>query len=174
MNLELMALRWLLYERRCEIALCERSPRSDWCGEPDVLGITPARYMIEIEIKRSVSDFRADSRKQSREPLFRQSYARRLPKQFYYLVPAALVGRVQSEVPVWAGLMRGPSKGGYALEIIKDAPINRESMRLSVKECCRMVRMVANWAMTKAENLQASVLRFREGHWSWPQPDFEI
>lgn len=175
MNLELLALRWLLYEKRCLIALRERSPRSVWCGEPDVLGLTKSRHTVEIEIKRSLSDFRADGRKRSRQELFRNTERARslLPRQFYYLVPPELVGRVQEELPTWAGLMR-LAKGEWALTVIKDAPVNPDSTRLSVKECCRLVRMVANWATTEAESLQAQFNRFRYGHQPWPEPDFEI
>lgn len=180
MNLELLALRWLLYEKRCEIAICERSPRSLWCGQPDVLGITKARYTIEIEIKRSLSDFRADSDKPSRK--YRHSenpnldkLLSKLPKQFYYLVPAELQARVELILPAWAGLMIPPRPGNSEwLHMCKVAPVNRESKRLAVKECCRLVRMVANWAMSEAESRQAQFLRFRDGYWPWPEPDFEI
>lgn len=85
-NLELLAMRWLRWEKRCIIVLTERSPRAQSCGEPDVLGITKDRYMYEIEVKRTISDFRADSDKPSRK--FRDDgwRAPKLPKQFYYLV----------------------------------------------------------------------------------------
>lgn len=184
MNLELMALRWVLYEKKCEMALRERSPRVYPCGEPDVLGITKNRYLIEIEIKRSLSDFKADAHKFSRKnrggdfltnATNREWLFSKLPKQFYYLVPCELTKKVEPLVPEWAGLMRGPGRSEpQGIVVVKTAPANNESKRLSVKECCRLVRMVANWAMSESESKQASLLRFREGAWQWPEPDFEI
>lgn len=171
MNLELMALRWLLYEKRCVFALRERSPRMHFTGRPDALGVTASRYLIEIEIKRSLSDFRADRMKNSRRDTVRESIGNQLPRQFYYLVPTELVAVVEPIVPEWAGLL--DSYHG-AIRVAKSAPVNRESRRLSVKECIRFVRMVANWAMSEAESRQAEYLRFRDGAWSWPEPLYEI
>lgn len=57
MSLELAAARWLRFEKRCMAVLFERTPRAWSCGLPDALGITCSRHMIEIEIKRTLSDF---------------------------------------------------------------------------------------------------------------------
>lgn len=175
MSLELMALRWLLYEKRCEIALRERSPRQWQCGEPDVMGITKSRHMIEVEVKRSVSDFKRDFTKRSREDKYREFWRFKLPRNFYYLVPAHLVFKIEPMVPKWAGLLRGPtSEEPQGLFVVKKAPVNTDSERLTVKECCRLVRMMANWAMTEAQGHFNAYRNFRDGHSVWPEPDYEI
>jgi hypothetical protein len=172
MNLELMALRWLRWEKKCPLAFCERSPRSLWCGEPDAIGITRNRYMIEIEIKRSVSDFKADFTKRSR--MNRAYQQEKFPKQFYYLVPYKLVPSVEHLLPEWAGLMRGPTESSYSIAVVHTSPVNKLSQRLSVHECARLVLMVNNHAMTVLERHQSAIDRFKDGHWQWPQPEFEI
>ena len=158
------------------LVLCERSPRQGWCGQPDVFGVTAARYTMEIEIKRSLSDFRADATKPSRNPILRDGFRlQRLPKHFWYLVPPELADRVEPLVPDWAGLMRGPrGHEAQTVWIIKRSPANSESRRLTVKECCRLVLLVNNHALSseaKALNLANS---FRGGWQPWHPPEFEI
>jgi hypothetical protein len=102
-NLELMAMRWLWLDRNCHYVLRELSPRYS-LGKPDVLGVTKDRYLTEIEIKRSVSDFRSDSRKWCRRN--RDLNLKSMPKQFYYLMPSTLADKLVSEIPDWAGLVR--------------------------------------------------------------------
>lgn len=153
MTLELAALRWLKWEKRCAIVLYERSPNEWTCGRPDVLGVTKDRYATEIEIKRSLSDFRADARKASRRN--RDLYPKRFPKFFYYLVPEKLREKVQEELPKWAGLMiqsTDPARW-YLPEIIVPAPVNRESDRYSVKHCLVLVRLMANQIVAQADTI---------------------
>jgi hypothetical protein len=145
MNLELQAIRWLLYERKCYLALCERSPRAWCCGEPDALGITKARYMVEVEIKRTLSDFRADRQKRSREENYRAVHAHRLPKEFYYLVPKELGDSVREKLPVWAGLL---TWNGVTVSTVVVAPVNRESKRLDLKESVKLARAIANHSVS--------------------------
>lgn len=143
-NLELMALRWLRFQKRCPLAFLERGPRNPYGRRPDALGITPARYMVEIEIKRSVSDFRADSKKP--HIVFRDSLINRWPKWFYYLVPPSIVDKVQ--VPEWAGLM---TVDDYYVRVRKEAPRNEASLKLSVKECCQLFRVLGNQVLSSEE-----------------------
>jgi len=170
MNLELIAMRWLIYEKKCEYALFERSPRAIFCGEPDVLGITKDRHLVEIEIKRTLSDFKQDRIKRSRNPIIRDMYIDRFPRQFYYLVPSELENKVAAEVPEWSGLM----KCSHAIEIVRRAPINFKAKRLSVKECLKMVRSMANHSFSVLQKYQSAIARFQEGEWSWPEPMYEI
>jgi len=146
-NLELCALRWLRWQKKCEYALCQRSPRSWTTGIPDVLGVTKSRYLIEIEIKRSVSDFRADGRKTHR--LNRELLLDKQPRQFYYLMPPRLATKLATEIPDWAGLMTADH---YSAMVIKDAPLSRESKRLTVKECLRMVKLLSNHLIAAEES----------------------
>jgi hypothetical protein len=170
-NLELMALRWLRWEKKCPMAFCERSPVYG-NGEPDVLGITAARYRIEIEIKRSISDFRADFKKSHR---INQKFNLEVhPRQFYYLTPHELVPKIKPLLPSWAGLMQGPTDNYYAIQVVIQAPINDASERLTIRECSRMVKMVNNHAMSVMECYEKAFNRFKDGHWQWQQEDYEI
>lgn len=145
MRLEHLALSWLRFEKRCHVAMFERSPRSRSCGEPDVIGVTKSRHFLEIEIKRSLSDFRANKKK----PFHRirdlgDADSNPYPKQFWFLVPAELVDKVRPELPRWAGLLRGPTANEFQIASVVHAPVNKGSRRLSAKEVVRFGRCMAN------------------------------
>lgn len=150
MSLELRGLSWLRFECRCPIVLQERSPREVWCGRPDLLGITKARYGIEVEIKRSFQDFKADFDKPSRRS--REFYLHHHARKFFYLVTPEIVEKVAPLVPEWAGLITTDLPWRHAWKIVKDAPINTASRRYTIKGCIRMVAMMSS-------QLHASELR---------------
>ena len=174
MNLELMAMRWLRWEKRCVIVVNERTPREYPCGLPDVLGVLCSRHMIEIEVKRSFSDFKADFKKGSRRS--RDLYPAKYPKQFYYLVLPEIAERVEPLLPNWAGLMRGPIAGEvYTLRVIKTAPTNKDASKLTPKECGRLVYKMANQIVSMSEVMERTHF-YNDSHgWDhqhlW-QPDY--
>jgi len=175
MNLELMAMHFLRFEKACPVALCERSPR--WSnGNPDVLGITKARYLLEIEIKRSVSDFRANAKKRHMIPRENpgefelEHYAPKWPKQFWFLVPCELVKKVEPLVPDFAGLMRGPGRNEIqGVRVVKRAPVNQHSAKLTVKETFQLGHCMANQIYCQMERIHSLKNRFEEGQhlWNW-------
>jgi hypothetical protein len=63
-TLEAAAPKWLRYERRCLLACLGRNPLPEMCI-PDILDLTPDRRLIEIEIKRTMADFRQNGDKRS-------------------------------------------------------------------------------------------------------------
>jgi hypothetical protein len=146
--MELQAMRWLRFEKRCPLAFFERGPRS---SRPDVLGVLNSRYMVEIEIKRSASDFKADAKKW--HIANRADYLPRWPRWFYYLVTPEIVGKIQC--PSWAGLMVA---GEFqVLNVITEAPVNPESEKLSVQDTIKLVRVLGNQILsteTKVHNLR--------------------
>ena len=145
MTLELQSMRWLRWERRCPIVLSERSPREWPCGRPDVLGVSASRHLIEVEIKRSVTDFRADQQKPCRRA--RAGFKDKAPREFYYLVPVELVDKVRPLLPPWAGLLAG---NGCIHQVFK-SPTNHDATRLTVRECIRLVYLVSNEAISAWE-----------------------
>ena len=166
MSLELAAMRWLWLEQKCLVVLEERTP-SYQMGQPDVLGITRGRYMTEIEIKRSVSDFRADARKSHRHPNRRNYYIKQQPRQFYYLMTVALAEKVKSEIPEWAGLMTLKNEGWHTPEVVIRAPVNKESAKLTVKQCARLARMMTAHMMGYAIGRETRFERYKnEGNFS--------
>ncbi len=151
MSLELAAMRWLWIEQKCLVVLEKRTPKYGM-GEPDVLGITPGRYMTEIEIKRSRADFKKDFEKPHRMVRNgRQGELRRYagmgellkftnhPRQFYYMMPRDLAEKLKDEIPAWAGLMTTEKSGPWA-KLLKIAPVNKDSTKLDIKDCARLAR----------------------------------
>lgn len=155
-NLEFMAMRWLWLEKDCHYILEQRTPRH--CGGiPDVIGITKARFLVEIEIKRSAADFKADFLKHQRklenlQPKYRARF-------FYYMMPRELAEKLLPQMPEHAGLLCN-SENNYTATVLKRAVSNPASERLSVKECVRACRMMVNHMMTKSENLHTTKSNF--------------
>jgi hypothetical protein len=147
MTLELSAMRWLWLEQKCLVVLQERSPFYAM-GQPDVLGVTKGRYLTEIEVKRSLSDFRADFKKTHR--VNRSHHLPSHPRQFYYLVPPELVERVKPLLPDWAGLMT--TEGYHQVKVLVVAPVNKESKQLGPVACARLSRMMTSHMMGYANS----------------------
>jgi len=144
MTLEFMAMSWLRFEKRCPVALFGRSPRHS-NGLPDVMGITRDRYLYEIEIKRSVSDFKANAKKPFHMSRNIAGDTKRHPALFWFLTPAELTEKVLPLVPGWAGLLRGPLPNDVqGVFMVKKAPRNKLSQRLCTRECVQLAHCMAN------------------------------
>ena len=136
--IEQACMRWLRYEKRCLFIVNERSPLYNG-GQPDVLGVTHSRYAIEIEVKRSVSDFRANAKK--RCVITRDTLIHRWPKKYYFAAPPHVVKKIQFEIPEWAGLLE-VDRG--VVKVVIESPMNSKSKRLSVKQCVKLAECMAN------------------------------
>ena len=158
--MEYAAMRWLWLEKDCHYLLEQRSPRYQ-NGSPDVIGVTCRRKVIEIEIKRSMSDFRADFKKPHR--VNRHLFLDEMPNQFYYMVPENLVDKVLPELPDWAGLIRW--RFGPVVEVVKVSPVNKLSKKLSINECVRMTRMMVNHMMGYALIKMSGRQHFESADW---------
>lgn len=146
-TLEAAALSWLRYERRCFLVCLGRNPHKELCI-PDVLGLGPDRKLIEIEIKRTMADFRQNGNKRG---LKWRTY---WPKQFYFLVPPKIAERVKCELKAGlfdetyerAGLLtlhtglENAYTGLPYLEALIPAPVNKAAVKLSVHAVGRMIR----------------------------------
>lgn len=102
------------YEKGNLLQICGYSGTSFF--KPDILIITKSRLAIDIEVKISRADFKADFKKEIKhlylkDKLGRESY-------FYYAVPKGLVS--VEEVPTYAGLIY---VDGEIIEIVKKAPL---------------------------------------------------
>lgn len=171
-ELELMAMRWLHWKRRCPVVMRERSPRSFHCGRPDVIGISASRHLIEIEVKRTMADFRANADK---PPIRnRHAFIHKFPRQFYFLVPEPMSHRAQGGLPEWAGLMRGPGPGDpHEVILVVRAPVNAEAKRLTLKEAVKTVFLQTNHMMS-LEEYQATRRQMDNPRWFNPHADYEI
>lgn len=159
MNLELSAMHWLWIEKNCQVVLEQRSPRYG-LGDPDVLGVTKDRHLIEIEIKRSAGDFRADFKKPHR--INQALNSQTLPRQFYYLMPKDLAEKLKDQIPSHAGLMQCKFDCGD-IEVVKVAPVNRAAPKLNIKEVIRLARQMAAHTMGYAWKLHRFKSEFEGG-----------
>lgn len=145
-DLEYYAARWLKWEKDCALVMLERTPRP-MAGQPDVFGVTRSRYALEIEIKRSVSDFRANAKKYhivnrcSTDAETAARFTARAPKQFWFMAPPKIAAKIDGEIPDYAGLL---TLTGVQVQVIKKAPTNNASERLSLKECAKLMNCAGN------------------------------
>jgi len=167
MNLELGAVLWLANTKKCMLVVRELSPRTQWCGQPDAYGVTAARYAIEVEIKRSMSDFYADKSKGSRRN--REYYPQWFPKFFYYLMPEEIAARAKSSLPEWAGLL---SMGEWGvINTMVDSPKNKSAKRLAVKECIKLAKQMSVFSTRTESKLDGALAAWKNGtdpyHWNY-------
>ena len=145
----------------------ELSPRTSWCGEPDAYGVTSARFGIEVEIKRSMSDFYADKSKRSRRN--REYFPKWFPRYFYYLMPEEIAHRAKSSLPSWSGLLTVGDFG--VVRVLVESPRNKESKRLSIKECVRLSQQMAIYSTRVESKLDGAYTAWRNGcepyHWNY-------
>jgi hypothetical protein len=142
------ALQWLRYERQCPIVAVERGICRG--GSPDVMGVTKDRWAIEVEIKRSLSDFKANTKKmeafERRYTMFSHTNwlsTLNCPKLFYFFVPSGLVNKVMPLLKNGDGLLSIPDNGRtyrgipYPRVVTRAIPDSR-AKRLTLRECARM------------------------------------
>lgn len=149
MTLEARAFAWLRFEKRCKVVLWQRSPRQ--CGIPDVIGVTKDRYLVEIEIKRTIADFRANADKC--HVRLRDFHLRSWPRLFWFAVPRNLVEKASKELPPYAGLLTADQFDAGFLELVKRPTANAQSRRLSIKEAVRCVELQSNqlWSLIRKD-----------------------
>lgn len=169
--IELACMRWLRYEKKCSFILEQRSPLYNG-GIPDVIGVTRAREVTEIEVKRSVSDFRANANK----PCIRnrEFFLEKWPKQFYFAIPKTLQPKIEPLVPEWAGLLL---VDGYVVTVAKVAPVNRAAKKLTIKQCVKLAELMSNQISAQATALIGKTHNSACSSWSdgwlcWNNPDY--
>ena len=76
--------------------------------ESDLLAVTASGYTVEYEIKLSVADFIADSKKIQKHINLVNGHG---PNRFYYVVPEGLIS--DNVVPSYAGLLYAYDEGDW-------------------------------------------------------------
>ena len=107
---------------------------------PDVIGVTRDRRVIEIELKESFSDFKANGEKRGIQ-WRKNGWATEYPLKFYFAVPQRLAEQVKPLLTT-EGLLTisdGESRYGPQIEVIKRATIDKRATRISVLQMGRMV-----------------------------------
>lgn len=142
--LKAVVAQWLRYERGCMLVLIERPPRYPWFGVPDVVGVGFDRTVIEVEVKCSLSDFKANDKK--RVMAMRKQGVTDPPRQFYFMVPRSLVDKVEHLMPSDAGLLttHESAQNAYTglpfLVVERKAAACKASRRMTLKELAVAVR----------------------------------
>lgn len=156
MTLETHAIGWLRFYQRCPIAITERSPLCVGGSRPDVIGVTKTRHIIEVEVKRTVSDFRANAKKW--HVRHRDNFIHQWPRLFYFLVPPELAEKVLPEVPEWAGLITPAARFGDMNTLKRPIP-NRHAPKLHVRHVHRLVGLQTNQLWSAMRDFDALYAR---------------
>lgn len=112
------------YQRQASLIMFERGEGLHLHGVPDVVVVTEARCVIEVEVKISYSDFKNDARK--RKWRFAEEDC---PRQFFYCAPTELAERIKMEVLPEIGVMAiNENSPRSPVSIIKKAKPCREQI----------------------------------------------
>lgn len=164
------ALEWLRYKRQCRLVMFERSHTPHW--RPDVLGINQDRRSIEVEIKRTFSDFKNDKKKWCHG--IKAMYV----NQFYFMVPEWLIDKVMENLPEGAGLLgikivSGISRLPYP-DVICPAKKRRDSRVFDETALFDMGRDVTGTlASTQRDLVKALAKVHNQGEIRFQQPDLD-
>lgn len=119
---------------------CQLQSFNDY-GQADVLAITPDRYLVEVEVKTSITDFRKDVKKRKHRA-FRNGDDRYPTKYFYFAVPRELANHVSlicDNLYTYAGVL-GTDGGGWADVTSYRRAKRLAGQRLTFKQILHMVR----------------------------------
>jgi len=132
------------YERQCPLVAFEAGSRLEWgWGElADVLAVSKERYLVETEIKVSMSDFRKDQHK-PRHRHFKSNDGEYPTTHFYFAVPKEIATQVSlacGQIYPYAGVLGCPEDTDeLGVEVYrKPKPLNGQ--RLSMKQLIYLVR----------------------------------
>jgi len=100
--------------------------------ESDFFCQSRSGYLIEVEVKVSVSDFNADFKKEKHKYLSGQDNSKKfIPNKFYYAVPEEISSKIQ--VPEYAGLI---VISNFKTDFVKKAPlIHKNKIDVRPKMC---------------------------------------
>lgn len=141
------AVQWLRYQSQCSIVAIERGISVG--GTPDVIGLTPKRYVTEIEIKRTVADFKRNAKKlagfqRGRSVFFGTGWERARPRLFYFLVPPEILEKVRPLLEPEQGLMVLGNTSRYQgvpdIRVVRNATPSARAKRLTVAQCVQMAK----------------------------------
>lgn len=80
-----------------------------------------------------MSDLRANAGKVSQVYRSKGHRLDMFPRQYYFCVTESMIDKAKDELPEFAGIVSCGQKGGLVFH--KNAPILKESKRLTLKEC---------------------------------------
>jgi hypothetical protein len=123
--------------------------------ELDYAVITPAGYLWEIEIKISISDWRADLKKGKWERYLCADHSHKRPSRFYYAVPHKLVsGGIPGWVPEKAGVISIDSISGEIRSVRPPGILTRDRIAPETINVLLRKTYFRFWQMTYSERDQ--------------------
>jgi len=156
-DVRLRVFKYLRYKRQCGIVVFERGLWSS--DKPDILAVTKSDYLIEVEIKVTLADYRADQSKYKWRiqerclPVGGQTRNRR----FYYAAPTELAEKIMPELRPGCGLMAVSDSGYDPVWCRVPAPINKGAQKLTPAQIAELVRHQTGTlasALTEIESLK--------------------
>lgn len=165
-SLETYAMEWLRYKAGCVLLVNQRSVTYGG-GVPDCVGVKRSRHVIEVEVKRSLQDFKANSDKRHiRMRDWSEWHRMNAPRQFYFIVPFALLPKVRPLLPPWAGLLSAPNAFQVQeAHVVVKAPVNDRARKLTLNECVRASALQTNMVLAqhrKIDELKTKLRNFNE------------
>jgi hypothetical protein len=129
------------YDRQFPVVAFECDLPHFGSSPADVLGVTADRFLMEVEVKVALSDFRADAKKFKWAT--RRAYPENSPRFFYYAVPKEMREKVEGLLPEGAGLMVVGSGGSLPQDdvcVVVKAKANTSSKRIPLRDLIQLVR----------------------------------
>jgi hypothetical protein len=132
------------YSRQCPLVAFEAGSRLKWesAEQADILAVNKERYLIETEVKVSLSDFRKD-RKKTCHRHFNHDTGIYPTAYFYFAVPKDLANRVSylcANLYPYAGVLGCPEgMNEWEVEVYR-SPKRLSGKRLSLKQLVYMCR----------------------------------
>lgn len=135
---------WLRYKKQAPVVAFERGIGP---GIPDIMAITKDRFLLEVEIKVSMADFRRDAKKDKWLWRSFNNDTSRVPAYFYYAVPLDMVEKIRNDIPAGMGLITMPTPdrintltGLAGVETVVAARRRQGAKRLRLYDIVDMVR----------------------------------
>jgi len=151
-KLKYEALKWLRLEQRCMFIATEVGGYS-----ADVLGVNEKK-IIEVEVKVSIADLKADFKKRKHEfytGYFSDGYQDQwIPNSFYYAVPDALVEKTKEYLADRA--TKHPSVDKYGVIQLSDFKVIKRAQWIHKREPSNRVKC------TVALRMGSALIRFHE------------
>ena len=146
---------WLRYELKCPLVTFERGIWH-WCYTPDILGVRTTGYSVEIEVKVSWKDFKAnfDKRCIKTRKFIKDDYH---PSSMYFIVPPELVDKVgNSGLLTDEGLLTindniNTYTGLHQISEVRK-PKRRKSEKLTIGQLAKLVRCQSNTLISIASS----------------------
>ena len=131
------------YKRQCPLVAFESNSRLNWgYGEQaDILAVNKERYLIETEVKVSISDFRKDKNK-PRHRYFSNGGGSYPTAYFYFAVPKELANQVSllcDNLYPYAGVLGCDGLGEQGIVFYRK-PERLKGKRLTLKQVVYMAR----------------------------------